>query len=63
MKTGASYQLMKGLAPHVGGEFTIALMPTACRSIAANLKEQGFDHEARQIMAALDRGDLAAIGH
>ena len=54
---------MKELKPLAGPDIGIVLLPTTCRSIACNLAEWGLQHEAEQIMAAADQGDLAAMGH
>jgi hypothetical protein len=59
---GAAYQAMKGIVP-AGESPRIVLMPTACKSIAANLASWGFQNEADQIISALERSDRAAIKH
>jgi hypothetical protein len=58
MKRGATHRAMKEFLPPGAPKFGIVLLPTTCRSIAGNLAEWGFRHEAEQIMATLDQSDL-----
>jgi hypothetical protein len=62
MKNGLKYQAMKAVAPP-GAAIGVTLMADTCRAIALNLADWGFHHEAEQILAALNRSDLAATGH
>ena len=62
MKNGLKYQAMKAVAPP-DAAIRMTLMPTTCRAIALNLADWGFHHEAKQILAALNRSDLGATGH
>ena len=65
MKQGsASHRAMKELLPPgTASSFGVVLLSTTCQSIARNLARWGFQHHADQIMAALNRSDLAATGH
>jgi hypothetical protein len=59
---GPTHRAMKELLPAETPP-RIVLLPTTCKSIALNLAEWGFRHQAEQIMATLDQGNLAAQGH
>jgi len=63
MKRGPNHGAAKELMPLAGPDIGVVLLPTTSRSIAHNLAEWGFQHEAEQIMATLDQSDLAAMGH
>jgi hypothetical protein len=63
MKQGQAHRAMKELRPPGAADFRIVLFPTTCRSIAGNLADWGFRHEAQQITDALDRGNRALTGH
>jgi hypothetical protein len=63
MKHATDPRTMKELMPLAGPATGVVLLPSVCRSIARNLAEWGFQHEAEQIMATLDQNDLAAMGH
>jgi hypothetical protein len=62
MKNGLKYQAMKAVAAP-GAAIGVTLMADTCRAIALNLADWGFHHEAKQILAALNRSDLGATGH
>ena len=63
IKRGANQEAAKVLMPLAGPDIGVVLLPTTGRSIAYNLAEWGFQHEAEQIVATLDQSDLAAMGH
>ena len=63
MKRGVNHGAAKEFMPSAGPDIGVVLVPTTGRSIAHNLAEWGFQHEAEQIVATVDQSDLAAMGH